>query len=156
MPGTKRNPGHKGWSRAQCPPPRGPVVSAGIETKEGHIIYSEWWLSRRLALVKIHKNDWNNIKHARHICQENAKFFLQSHSLHLTNTEKCLLNTGDVLSTLPEIKSSGAARVTYLITKETKVQRGQELQQKGQSSAGRSREASPTQSFSGIQTGVRR
>jgi hypothetical protein len=141
VPGTKRNLGHKGWSGAQGPPPRGPVVSAGEETKEGHIIYSEWWLSRRPALVKIHKNDWNNIKYAQHICQENAKSFLQSSSLHLTNTEKCSLNTGVVLSAFQ--RSSYLVPLTYLITEETKGQRGQELQQRWQSSAGRSREASP-------------
>lgn len=41
-------------------------------------------------LVKIHKNVWNNIKYAKHICQENVKSFLQSHLFYLTNTYKAL------------------------------------------------------------------
>lgn len=150
MPGTKRNPGHKGWSGAQCPPQRGPVASAGMETKEGHIIYSEWWLSRRPALVKIHKNDWNNIRHAWHICQENAKSFLQSHSLHLTNTKKCLLNPGVVLSVFQ--RSSYLVSLTYLITEGKRYREAKNSSGDGRAVREEQRGQPPPLPFSGMQT----
>lgn len=85
-PDTRWSLAHKGWNKIQPQSRRGTQARVGGGTKEGQIIYSKWWLLGIPELVKIHKKDWNNIRYAKHICQENAKSFLQSHLFYLTNT----------------------------------------------------------------------
>lgn len=126
--GHKEKPRPQRVKRSEAPSLEGPVARAGTETKEGHIIYSEWLLPRIPELVKIHKNDWNNIKHAKHICHENTESFLESHFPHLANTEKCSPNTGIVLSVFQR-SCFWMLLTTYLTTEETEAQRGQELRQ---------------------------
>lgn len=85
MPGTHKTRDTKGEVR-HSPSPGATQTSADGGTKEGQIIYSQRLLLGISELVKIHKNVWNNIKYAKHICQESVKSFLQSHLFYLTNT----------------------------------------------------------------------
>lgn len=105
VPGIVGNLEHKGWSKTPSLSPRGTQTSVGWDTKEGQIIYSKWLLLGIPELVKIHKNDWNNIKYAKHICQENVKSFLQSHLFYLTNTYKALTKDSHCSKCSPNIKS---------------------------------------------------
>lgn len=90
------------------------------------------------------------------ICQGNTKSFLESHSPHLANTEKCSPNTGIVLSVFQR-SSFRVLLTTYLTTEETEAQRGQALRQNQQSGAVEEQGAQPRLGHPlGSRLGVRR
>lgn len=74
----------------------------------------------------------------------------QSHSLHLTNTKKCLLNPGVVLSVFQ--RSRYLVSLTYLITEGKRYREAKNSSGDGRAVQGGAERPAPPLPFSGMQT----